>query len=227
MDIEASNLRADIGFVMCVGYQWLGESKVHCPSLLDYPTYDQDRTNDSKLLKDIHKVVSEADILVTYYGGEYAYDWPFLRTRMWLSGLPTLPPMAHVDLYRQIKAKFLLSSGKLVNVQRVKNLKHAKTPLDMRVWAKAMAGHRPEFKRVIEHCVADVKVTAELYPLIREVTTQHPRVTNNLEACRACGGKVQSRGYALATKGLKNRKRKVWCTKCGAWETRAPAKKAA
>ncbi len=227
LDIEASDLKADIGYLMCVGYKWLDEKKkggvIKCPSLMDYPAWNKkggDKTDDTALLKDIYQLCLGADIVVTFFGGPGAYDWRFLQGRMLIKNVGVLPPALHFDLLFNSRAKNTFRSNSLFSLERTLNLKNRKTPLDPQVWNSAKSGNEIDFAKVITHCKHDILTTEELYYRMRGLSMRHPRVTTDLEACRACGGRVIRRGYGVTRQ--KNRPIKVQCVRdgCGAWETR-------
>lgn len=220
LDIEASDLNADIGYAMCVGYKWLGEKTVKCPSLMDFPLWKTNKADDRQLMEYVYQLCSQADIVVTFFGGPGAYDWRFLQGRMVIKEIGVLPPALHFDLLFNARAKMKFRSNSLFSLERTLNLKNRKTPLDPVVWNEAKTGNVEQFNKVIKHCVNDVKVTEELYHRTRGLSMRHPRVTTNLDACRACGGRVIRRGYGVTR--LKNRPIRVQCVNpdCGTWETR-------
>jgi uncharacterized protein YprB with RNaseH-like and TPR domain len=227
LDIETTDLSADIGYALCVGSKWLGEKAIRCPSLMDYaPWANGKRTDDKPLLKDVYRECLEADIIVSFYGGPGAFDWRFLQGRMVIQQIGILPPALHFDLLFNARAKMKFRSNSLFSLERSLDLKNRKSPLDPEVWNKAKSGDEASFRKVITHCKKDVLVTEELYYRTRGLSMRHPRVTTDLEACRACGGRVIRRGYGVTR--LKNRPIRVQCVNpdCGTWETRVLARSA-
>jgi uncharacterized protein YprB with RNaseH-like and TPR domain len=217
-DIESSDLRSDWGFTICTGYKWMGEDEIHCPSVLDYPNWKDDLTDDSRLIKDVHKVLASADLLVTFYGKGFDLKW--MNSKFLRHGLPVLPNHPHVDLYYIARSNLNLSRKSLDNLATYLKLGAKKYHVGGEIWQRARVGHEPSIRKVIEHCKADVTLTEKLYMKLRPLVRQHPRV-DGWAPCRVCGStKLQKRGYAMtSTKGKRVR---VMCSQCGAWETRTP-----
>jgi uncharacterized protein YprB with RNaseH-like and TPR domain len=219
-DIEASNLSADFGILLAFGYKWLGDAAATVWTLADYPRYKRDRTDDQQLVTAAYDVLARADMWVTYYGTNF--DIKFMNARLLYHQHAVLPPIPHVDVYYQAK-KLKLHSYRLGNVGEFLNLSVEKTPLSGPIWIRAIAGNKDALAYVREHCLKDVELLDQAYQRLRALTTRHPRVTLTLDPCRACGGPVVRRGYALVVRGERRRKIRVQCTVCGAWENRTTA----
>lgn len=219
-DIESTNLDADFGTTLAFGWKVLGDKKAHTISLLDFCDPCKscgkfDAHSDVALLERVWEILSTADVVVTWYGK--GFDEKFLNTRMLDAGLPPMPNVPHVDLYFTAKHKLKLSSNRLASVQEFLRLPVAKTPLTRNTWRAAEAGDAKALKYIEHHCLMDVEVLEGAYLKLRPFVRQHPRV-NGYGPCRVCGAEVQSRGIVLTAK--KNEKRRVWCPKCGHWDSR-------
>ncbi len=222
LDIESSGLKADFANCFCFGYMWHGAKQAHILSTLDVVDTCKscrrvDTAQDAKLMKLVYDKISEADMVVTWYGK--VFDWKFLNTRMLEAGLPPLPDLPHVDLLFTAKHHLALTSNRLANVQEFLRLPTAKTQLTKRVWRRAQAGHVGDIKYIIDHCIKDVLVLDQTYQKLKPYVRQHPRVGAAAQkGCRVCGGAVMKRGQAMTV--LKGERQRVQCKTCGAWETR-------
>jgi hypothetical protein len=58
-------------FMLSFAWQWADEKKVHCKALCDYPGYAKNKTDDTPLIKDLHKLFDEADILIAHNGDRF------------------------------------------------------------------------------------------------------------------------------------------------------------
>lgn len=216
-DIETTNLKADFGNLLCVGFKGLEDKKVYVPSIRDFP--GKTIWDERPLLKEVHKQMSNADIWVSYYGT--GFDVPYLTAKFLEYDLPVLPNIPHKDLYYTVKSNLAISRKSLQNVGYYLGLSHEKTPVEGKIWKKAMCGDEGSLKYIVDHCSADVLVLEELYLRLRPLIRMHPRV-NGLAPCRYCGGeKLQKRGRILTH--LKNEKQRIFCKSCGGWDSRAPA----
>src|SRR5712664_3569620 len=124
-DIESTHLKADWATILCIGWKWYEDEKVNVPSLMDYVGWKKDVTDDSKLLKDFHKILNEADMLVTYFGK--GFDMKMLQSKFLEIGLPVLPNTPHVDLFFTVKANMTLTRKSLDNVSRYLSLENEKS----------------------------------------------------------------------------------------------------
>lgn len=217
-DIETSHLKGDFGYCLAFGYKYYGAKRTHVLSIADYPAHAKDPTNDTALIKDAHRILTdEADVIVSFYGKEF--DRKFLNTRMMMAGLSPLPPLGyeHVDCYYAARYNFALHSNRLASVAAAVGAPIEETPLSGAIWVRAMAGDKKAIKYIVEHCRRDVDVLEYVYTKLRPYIRQHPHVGVR-SACRVCGSMAsQARGYTVAKVGGRQRRRQ--CSDCGAWRT--------
>ncbi len=174
-DIEATNLSANFGTVLCIGYKWLGEDKTHMISVRDFKTrFKKDPTDDYMVLKEFAKVANEADVWVYHYGRRF--DKPYVNTKLLMHGLPTLLDVQDIDTWWYARHKLKLNNNRLDTVQKAFNLPDSKTPLDGPLWRRAGAGHVPSLRKVEEHCHYDVLCLEEAYLTLRPVIHNHPNI---------------------------------------------------
>lgn len=215
-DIEATNLRADFGYMLCASFKQLGKDP-ETVAITDFPLHKRDPTNDKRVVREVVKRLVAADIIVTWYGK--GFDVPYVNARAIVHNQPIVPGnINHIDLWWTARKKLKLSSNRLANVQRFLGLENKKTALDGPTWVRAQAGHRPSINYVIEHCEADVTVLEDAYMRLRSLITQHPPVsliTGVLDACPNCGSQnLQSNGWRYTAASVY---RRVFCKGCGAW----------
>lgn len=223
-DIEATNLSADMGYILCIGYKWVGEKKVHILDITKSKTFKKDVTDDKEIVKAFAKIVEEADAVIAHFG-KY-FDVPYIQTRLLMNGLRPLPPVKLIDTWRTMKKKLKLHSNRLASGISAFDPSVKKTPLDGRMWVKASAGDKKAIKYVVEHCIADVQALENVYKKIRVVDDLHPNlnvIDNRPEKCPTCGeiGRMFRRGYRAAKT---TRYAKLQCQECGGWFS-APIKK--
>lgn len=213
-DIECTHLKPDFGTILCIGYRWLGQKQIHVPSIMDYKGWKNDPTDDSRLLQDFLKVISQADIIVTYNGAKF--DVPYLKAKLLEHDLGYLPPFKHVDLYQVVRKNVLLSRRSLANVSRYLKLKAEKTPVEGREWKRAMSGNAASITYVIEHCKADVELLEEAYLKLRPLIKTHPAIKYEIGACMICGeGSLVRKKYNWTkSRGMKA---VYQCRHCESW----------
>lgn len=87
-----------------------------CKSLLDYPNYKEDPTDDSALCSEIASIVNKADSVMGHNMDKF--DIKHLRTRMFANGLPPLKPIKTADTLKEAKSLFKYPSNKLAHLIR-------------------------------------------------------------------------------------------------------------
>ena len=215
-DIESSDLVADFGTIICIGWKWLGEKEpVHIQCLSDFPRWKQDVTDDKRLVQAFYPRLIEADMMVTYFGT--GFDKKMVQSKLLEHGLAPPPNTPHVDLFYTVKSNMVLSRKRLENVSEFLGCPTKKTPIKPKVWKRAQAGYPEAIEYVTKHCHNDVLITEYTYLKLRPYARQHPRV-GSLQACRHCGElRLTNQGYSLTT--TKGKRRRVQCQACGAWDT--------
>lgn len=218
-DIECHNLDANYGYMICVGMKWLGAAEpVRMVSLRDYypKTWRHGRfdpTNDERLAVEAAKLLTEADIWVTWYGERF--DRRYVNTRLMRHGHAPLPPMTgtqHVDGWRLAKENLRLNSNRLAVVQDFFQLpeqvskylgvtppecrhcgqakdEYAKNRIDTEYWRKAGWGDAEAIGYIEDHCRRDVLILEQAYLKLRSLHRQPPNLTAilGLEGCPHCG----------------------------------------
>lgn len=213
-DLETSNLEADFGSILCVGYKWLGEREVHVIRIDDFDRFKADPTDDREVVRAFLKIYAQADISITYFGGLGNFDLPFFQAKILEHGFELPAKVEMIDLFYTVKSNLKISRKSMRNAAKFLKLKNQKEdfPLEGPVWRRARAGHPPSLRYVYKHCILDILVLEELYLKLRPLIRTHPRLGD----CRFCGeGPVQRRGIAVTR--ARNRQR-VQCQACAAWD---------
>lgn len=208
-DIESTGLKMDFATVLCIGYKWLDEKQVHMLSITK-------PGDDKKLIRDFIKIYNSASMTVTYFGTGFDRKAIIAKALEHNLELPANIPM--VDLFYTVKSNMAISRKSLQNVGYYMGLSNEKSPVEGKIWRKAMWGHGPSLKYIQKHCRADVLLLEEAYTKLRTLVRTHPRVAG-LGPCRFCGGtELQRRGRVINT--LKSEKQRVMCKSCGGWDQR-------
>ena len=221
-DIECytHDFSADKGYLLCIGYKWLGEKKVGMIRPKSFTQFRKDPTNDRTMCQEFLKLAEQADLVVGW--NSKSFDWRFLQTRIMKWKLGYLPPVPHCDL--------LLTSRNVTKMRRTLDntgkffgLKNQKIPLDLNQWMAAGRGDPKALQSIFDHCKADVLMTEEAYHLFAPLSRVHPNVgiiDGDLEGCPLCKSKrLHQRGRVTA---LRHYRIRYHCQDCGRWSTSAP-----
>src|SRR3990167_8542903 len=215
-DIEASNLAADFGIVLCVGFKDVGVGKPEVYSILDYADGGDLIKAEKHLLKDVSTRLLDSDVWLTHYGTWY--DIPFINTRLLYHNLPVLPPnFSHIDTWKISRNRLKLRNNRLITISEFLGTKEEKNAIKPEQWIRALGGHRPSMSYIVEHCRRDVVVLEESYYRLRPLVLDHPNrgLLDGRGVCGVCGAtKLQKRGYHTTRT---RRYQRYQCTSCGAW----------
>lgn len=200
------------GYTLCWSAKWLGAKKVYSASRY--------QTTAKEMLAPMHKLLDEADAVVTYNGK--AFDTKILNKDFLLHGFKKPAPSKHIDLLQIMRSTFKFASNKLDYISRELSLGKKLETGGHQLWIDCMAGDEKAFKKMVRYNRHDVLLLEKLYLKILPWINLHPNVglykgRNN--ACTNCGSiRLQARGYAHQIAAYYKR----WqCLDCGCWSRSA------
>jgi uncharacterized protein YprB with RNaseH-like and TPR domain len=190
VDIETTDLAANMGIVLCVSYKPYLSGRVRTIAI------DTDRLKrahkevslrgtrapDFHVVKDTFRALKEFDILVTFNGRKF--DVPFLRARALILGLEGSVqnlPKWHIDLSNVLRGTSARIVGRrfisLAQVQGFLGIpeKEGKTPLSYETWSLAHFGSAKALREVVIHCERDVLVLEKAYERARDLIKTIPK----------------------------------------------------
>jgi RNase H-like protein len=192
------------GGLLSFAAKWVGDKKAQFYSGWTH-------THEEMVLA-AHKLLDEADAVVTYNGDKY--DLPKLQGEFLLEGLKPPAPVTSIDVIKAIKKlgffmNRLAFVGPLLGVGD--KIKHE----GFELWAKVLEGDRDARKRMRLYNIQDVELLEALYEKIKPFIKNHPHLGLNKQECGACGSlHTQRRGFRR-TKFFKVQR--IQCTDCGSW----------
>lgn len=198
------------GGVICVGATWVGSAKGYF--------FSDWQHGHKRMLREIHKLMSEADAILTYNGDRF--DIPKLTGAFLLAGLKPLPPLTSIDAYKAVK-RFGFALNKLARIGPLLELGQKVKHEGFSLWAGVMAGDPKAQAKMERYCKQDVRLLVQLYEKIKPFIKDHPHLglTISKNQCGACGSrKMQRQGYRR-TKS--SRTERLQCQACGSWQTGA------
>jgi len=186
-----------------------------------------DRGGRGPFLRKVHKLMSQADIIVGHNLDRA--DVPWLKGDFYLPRighdhrpeLPPLPPFKTVDTLKAARGVFgsgapfksLDALCKIVGVP-------AKTDVyDRDAMERALAGNDDDRERLTTYCEGDVVATQWLYDWLRPHIKNHPALfvdgRNKLRTCNRCGSATRDTKRRYVANVLTYSMRK--CTNCSAY----------
>lgn len=201
-------------YVICGSWSWNDESRVHAVSVLDDPKrYKKNPHDDLHVIKVLHGVLSQADVIVHHNGD--SFDKRYVDTRILVNGLPALPPVPSIDTYKVAKSKLLLASNKLDYLGKLLGVGR-KIKTSSELWMKVLNGDAKAVKEMVTYNKQDVLLLRDVFKKLQAYIPNYI----NLElfggtGCPRCGStSVQSRGLHRAISRVY---RRFVCNSCGGW----------
>lgn len=164
-DIETTNLKANFGRVLACCFAPLGSEEV-IVMRGDEKKYKRKKLyDDSALVLDIKEYLESKWCWLSWNGK--LFDIPFLNARLVLAGEEPIEKRMHCDLMYYSRGNSMkLNNSRLDTVAKAFELKEQKTELIPREWVEAMMLDHDALDEVSKHCVQDVKVLRELFPIL-------------------------------------------------------------
>lgn len=193
-------------YILCVGYKWVGDRKVHCLTNWEM--------SQRAMLRKVLELLEECDAVVSKNG--IRFDIPWLRTELLKYRMGPMPKLTHIDLEKAARAYFRFLSNKLDYIVQYldlgKKVEHEGFPL----WRKVMEGSREARRRMVTYCKGDVKITEKLYIEMGPYIENHPAIRAvGSHACVFCHSKRTQRRGPRYTACFKIQRHQ--CLDCRKW----------
>lgn len=193
-------------YVLTWAAKWLDSDEVIYSSL--------SMTSRKNMIKEIHKLMDEADVIVTYNGDNF--DLKILNQEFMELDLAPPAPYKSVDLLKTMKSKFRGANNKLNYWLKKLSIGAKVEHRGFQLWIDCMNKDPDAFKEMIDYNIGDVEELEKLYKRVLPWIPNHPNhsVYEQDLVCPQCGGKhYQKRGPVKLAAGLFQR---YQCT-CGKW----------
>lgn len=204
-------------YILCFAYKWLGEKKTHVVSLPDFRLYKKEPHNDREVVKKLHELFSEADVIVAHNGN--SFDQKKSQARMLYHGFPPPSPYKQIDTKNVARKYFNMNSNKLDDIGKYLGVGSKLQTGGFDTWLGCMNGDVKAWKKMTKYNVQDVKLLEEVYIKLRPWITNHPSVSlleRKPDKCPKCGsGPIQRRGFRAH--GTVSYKQQYQCMACKGW----------
>ena len=200
--------------IMCFSAKWLTGKQV-TKGLSDYPGYKKNVINDKHIVADIHKLLDDADMVVTQNG--ISFDHKVINARFLANGMAPPSPYKMVDTKIEAKKYLKLASYSLDDMGQYFGLGRKIENGGFGLWKLCIAGNSKAWNLMKKYNAQDVLLTEKVYLKIRPFMKTHPNfsVLNNKNNCPKCGSsKIQLRGSAMTSSMMYQR---AQCQGCGGW----------
>ena len=203
--------------ILSFSCKWVGDPRIHY-----HDTFRQrDKRDDSQLVKKLHKLLDEADIVVAHNGKKF--DIRKIQARFVMAGMLPPSPFKVVDTLLESRKNFAMTSHKLEYLTEklcaTKKLTHKQFP-GFLLWDEYLKGNPAAQKEMRVYNEVDVISLEELYFILLPWMTGHPNIgvylpISDTPTCDKCGH------MELIRKGTRTTQVGVYaryqCKKCGGW----------
>lgn len=198
----------DSGYILCWSAKWLGSKDI---------LFDSVHTNvPAEMLKNIHKLLDEADAVVHFNGTKF--DIPTLNKEFLLYGMTPPSPYKQIDLLRVARNQFKFPSNKLNYITQALGIGHKTEKIGHELWIGCMNHEEKAWKTMEKYNKNDVVLLEELYKRLKPWIKGHANYNLYTDAglvCPNCGSTHHhKRGLYYTNANVYQRYR---CSKCGAW----------
>lgn len=197
----------DSGGILCWSARWAGEDETIYSGL--------NITTKNKMLKEMWKLLDEADEVVGYNSDRFDLKW--LNGQFFELGLPPPSPYKKIDLMKVVKQNMRFLSNRLSYVASRIGIGEKAETGGFQLWEGCMRKDPEAWELMETYNVQDVALTEELYNKLRpwiKTAINRSLFTGNC-VCHNCGSAdIQHRGWHY-TKAFKWKK--FVCKSCGSW----------
>ena len=167
LDIETTGLNAGFGVILGAVVKAYSPDETRIFRADEYAPWKRgERGNDKELLLDLLSFIEDIDIIIAHNG--LKFDMPFIRTRALIHGLPPVNFQKIIDPVQLARQHFRFSGNSLDSISKCIGTQAQKTPLTPETWQRAsLNGDKAAMDEIMEHCVYDVEVLAEICWKIR------------------------------------------------------------
>jgi DNA polymerase elongation subunit (family B) len=172
------------------------------------------RDGKRRMLRRMHRLLSEADAVVTWNGN--GFDLKVLNKEFLLQSLNAPEPYKSIDLLAIARKRFRFTSNKLDYVAQQLGLGKKVEHRGHQLWLDCMARKREAFDEMLTYNRQDVVLLERIYDRLGSWVTGKPNQSiQDGHACPCCGSeRLQARGWQQT---VTRRYRRYHCRACGAW----------
>lgn len=202
-------------YMLSFAYKWMGEKRVRTCALPDYPRFQTKKDDDRDLIKDLHRVFDEADILIAHNGDRF--DIKKSNARFIEHGLEPPSPYKTIDTLKIAKRHFRFDSNRLDALGQSLSVGRKLAHTGTHLWLGCMHGDPKSWRIMRRYNARDVELLERVYEKLKPWAAGHPNLSiyDDTPGCPVCRStNVQNRGFNVA----RTRKtQRLQCRDCAHW----------
>lgn len=196
--------------ILSIAWKWIGDDKAQCLAVCDFKCKD-----DKELVKHIHSLFQEADIICAHNGN--AFDIKKAKARFIYHNLKPTKILSTIDTKLVAKRYFAFNSNSLNDLGKHLGLGQKTKHEGFDLWLKCMNNDAVAWKKMKTYNIQDVELLHKIYERFKPWIQNHPSLARLKEhdGCPNCGSSnVMRRGVRANNSGLRQQ---MSCTDCGGW----------
>lgn len=164
-DIETSNLKADVGYMLSWAMYYPNEDRMVSDVITkrDVSTFSLDK----RICKTLVKELENLTLLLGFYSTKF--DIPYARTRCLMNGLdfPGYGTLRHLDVFYAARGKVATRRKSLGIIAEALGLDE-KTHEPLPVWNKARLGDKEALAKLLAYNENDCRITWAVYEALQK-----------------------------------------------------------
>ena len=202
-------------YMLSFAYKWAHDRKVTVRALPDYKRFKRDREDDKDLVRDLHRIMCEADIIVAHNGDRF--DIPKATARFIYHRLKPPSPFKSIDTLKILRRFLKLDSNKLDDACAFFSLGRKLPHTGKALWFACMQGDKKAWEKMRHYNARDIRLLEALFERVKPYATNLPNLNiyTGSKGCPTCQShNVIKRGLYYVQKIVRQR---LHCKDCGAW----------
>jgi hypothetical protein len=201
--------------IICYAYKWLGDKHTEVVALPDFPGYKKNPDDNKALILSLHKLISEADIVVGHNVDKF--DDKRANTDFIKHGLPPPPPHKTIDTLKIARTRFQFNSNRLNDLGTFLYLGKKVKHWGFELWRRCMEGDKKAWALMKRYNAGDVNLLERVYLKLRPWAKNHPDMNakDNHVGCPVCRSvRIKRHGWNVNKHGISPRFQCQDCKKC-------------
>ena len=152
-------------YILCFAYKWLGEKETHIVALPDFKEYKKDKKNDYFVVKKLHELFDQAEVIIAHNGD--CFDIKKANARFIQHGFEPPAPYKTIDTLKVARRYFKFDSNKLDYLGQYLKIGRKLPHTGKHLWFGCMEGDMDSWKLMKKYNIQDVVLLEKVYYKLR------------------------------------------------------------
>jgi hypothetical protein len=171
-------------YILSYAVKWNGGA-IQTRTLPDYPLFKKDKENDRDLVKDLHRVFDEADIIIAHNGD--AFDIKKANARFIQHGLRPPSQYKTIDTLKVARKNFRFDSNKLDDLGQYLGVGRKLPHTGKHLWLGCIAGNLKSWRTMRDYNAQDVRLLERVFRRLEDWSPTVVKLFSRGFKCHGCG----------------------------------------